>query len=140
MLADGANFRSVGANYDMTAVAAGPDLVAVARENEAVFNISQKSLVSFFVMLFNLANHAEFGSDLSEALLLGGLGHFGIHVGPFIMLAGGSIRKIGGSVGNIAAVEIFKPEFCMLFLVGSCLFENGSYLLISVFACFRGIV
>lgn len=53
MLADGANFRSVGANYDMTAVAAGPDLVAVARENEAVFNISQKSLVSFFVMLFN---------------------------------------------------------------------------------------
>ena len=89
--ANGANLRSLLANNDMATVAALPDAVAVAREDNALLDVLDQLAVALLVVTLDGANHTELSGNLLEALLVGLLGHTIVHVRPLIVLASGSI-------------------------------------------------
>ena len=70
----GANFRSLGANNDVAAVTAFPNLNFALLENLSGFDVLQKGAITLFMVLLNFANHAELGRQSLEALFFCGLG------------------------------------------------------------------
>ena len=140
MLAYGAYFRSFFANHDVAAVAADPDCIVIAGKYYAVLDVGQQTAITLFVVAFDGCYGPETPCNFLEALLFGLASHTLVHVGPFEILAIGSILQICHSVGNLASVEIFEPELGVLFLVCSGLFEEGSDLLVAVLASFRRII
>ena len=64
----GANFRSLGANNDVAAVTAFPNLNFALLENLSGFDVLQKGAITLFMMLLDFANHAVFGRQSLEAL------------------------------------------------------------------------
>ena len=73
-----------------------------------------------FVMLFNGSNETEFLSKLVETFLVSGLCEATVHVGPFIILAIGSVCKIVSSIAD-TVVKLFEPHFSMFFFIVSSL-------------------
>jgi hypothetical protein len=54
VVADWANLWSLLAYYDMTAVRALPDAVAITREDELVLHVLQEFAITLLVVLLNL--------------------------------------------------------------------------------------
>ena len=131
MVADRTDIGSGGADYDVAAVAAFPDTVAVFGEDKAALDVLKQLAIACFMLFFNGRDHLEQISDLVEAFLAGVLCETGIHLGPFLVLAFGCDLEI-----ICSAVYTFKnlvPDFGVLFLIIGGLQEKLGDLLIAVF-------
>ena len=140
MVAYGADFRSLLADYDVAAVSALPDAVTVFREYFFLLYVAEKLAVTLFVSLLDGCYHAELGCDFLEAFFVGFLSHAVVHVGPLEVLACCGCLKIACCVLDVATLKIFEPQFCVLFLVACSLLEDVCYLLVALFPCFRSKV
>ena len=134
MVADGAYFRSILADHDVTTVAALPDALIVAREDDTTLDVAHELLVALLVMLLDSTYHTELSSDLLEAFLLSFLSHTGIHVGPLVVLTGSSSLEVALRILDVTTLEILEPELSVLLLVVGCLLEDSSDLLVAVLA------
>ena len=117
VVADGTHARGVLAYHNMTAVAAPPHAVAFAGVDQAAFDVGEELAVALFVLALDGAHHLELPGNLFEALLASLSGHAGIHVGPFEVLACGSLGQVLNRGGHFAAVEVFEPNLGMLLFV-----------------------
>ena len=108
MSANGANFRSLGANYDVTAVTAFPNLYFALSEYLSSFYIFQQSSVALFMMTFDFANSTEFSSQFREAFSFSGLGKAFVHVGPFVVFAFSSSQQVSRSIAQ--AAQLFEES------------------------------
>jgi len=136
MVANGAHLRSKLADDDMTAVAALPDALIVAREDNTTLKVADELLVALLVVLLDSAYHAELSGDLLEALFLSILSHAGVHVCPLVVLTGGSSLKVALGVLEVTTLEILEPELSVLLLVVGCLLEDSGDLLVAILASF----
>ena len=75
--AGGAKLGSIGANHQVTAVAAFPDLDFALGEDLGGLHVLQQCAIALFVVLFNGSHHPELCSQLGEAFLFSGT-FFGI--------------------------------------------------------------
>ena len=133
MFACGANFGSLFADIDMTAVAALPAVLAGADPDFAGFNVGEKFPVALFVTLFDSGNALKDPCQFGVAFLFSFDSESAVHFGPLFMFTGCCGSEIFQSGAN--AVQLFEPEFGMfLFIVGSLL-KDGSDLLIAFLAC-----
>ena len=123
------------ADNDMSAVGTLPDTVAFTRENNLILNVLQEFAIALLVVLLDSTDLLELFGNLVKALSTCLGSHAGVHIGPLGIFAGSSIGKVGGGVADLATVEIFVPEFGVLFFVGSRLFEDLANLYITVFLC-----
>ena len=71
----------------MAAVSALPDLDLALCEDGGRLHVVQQGAIALLVMTLDLADHAEAGCQLREALGLGRLGKACIHVRPLVVLA-----------------------------------------------------
>ena len=130
-----ADFRSLGTDNDVSAVAALPNLDFASLEHFGSFNIVKQSTIALFMALFDSCNHPEFRSKLRESLFLCGLGEACVHVCPLVVLAFSRSYKILCCIAY--AVELLEPKLRVLLLVVGCLEEQGCNLLEAVFLCLR---
>ena len=86
MVANGANLRCLGANYKVTAVAAFPHNLLALCKYCLHLNVIEKCKVSFLVGLFNSCYHAEFRSDIVEALCVCFVRECLVHICPMSQL------------------------------------------------------
>ena len=140
MVANRAHIRSFFADNDMATIAALPNHVVVAGENEATLNVGQQFFVTLFVMFFNFTNHGEQFSNVVKTLFLSGVGETGIHIRPFVVLTGSGILQIRDRIRNFAVMQQFEPNLGMFLLISGRLFENGSYLIVTILLRFGSIV
>ena len=77
MGADRAGLRCGGVHHDMAAVPALPNLDLALLEDLLGLHVPEQGAAALLVMLLDLGRHAEFGGQLRETLLLGGLGKQG---------------------------------------------------------------
>ena len=82
--------------------------------------------------LLDGSHAAHLGSNLCEALFLGLLCHAVVHVGPLVVFALGGSLQIASGILYGATFKVLEPHLGVLFLIGSCLFKDGSYLLEAV--------
>jgi len=94
---------SLLADNDMPAVGSLPNLVALSAEYQATFNILQEVKIALLMVLLNGSNHFKEGGNLVETFLTGFFGETNIHLGPLVMLAGGSILEVGGGIMDLPA-------------------------------------
>ena len=85
--ADGADLRRLRPDVDMTAVAALPDRVAVAGEDDLALDFAEQLAIPLFMRFFDLRDRLKEVGDAGEALLLCDLREFDIHIRPLIVLA-----------------------------------------------------
>ena len=117
MVADRADFRSFGTDNNVTADAAFPHRHFALEEDVLHLNVVEQLTITFFVGLFDGADHTELGSDFREAFFFGFLGKRCIHVGPFVVFAVGCSLQVSGRVAD--AAQVFKPKLGMfLFIAG----------------------
>ena len=114
----------------VAAVAALPDHVAVPGEHQAALHIGQQLAVALLVLLLDLGHFLKQEGDVVEALLLGLLGHGGIHVGPLVVLALSSGLQVLSSGAD--ATQQLEPDLGVLFLVGGGLLKDLGDLHIAV--------
>ena len=124
MHAHRANLGSLAADDDVTAVAANPGAIAVAREDEAALDVADELAIALLMMLLDGTDHAELRGDLLEALLVGDLSELVVHVGPLVVLAIGGIVQIRDRVRNSTIMQVLEPNLGMLFLVLRSLEED----------------
>ena len=132
MVADWANLWSLLAYYDMTAVRALPDAVAVTREDELVLHVLQEFAITLLVVLLDFSHHLKLGSNLLEAFLVSFLCHAWIHFSPLIVLTISCSFEILLSILDSTALQVLEPQLSVLLLVGCCLLKDVSYLNITV--------
>ena len=135
VVANGALVGSRLADNDMSAVGTLPDTVAFTRENNLILDVLQEFAIALLVVFLDSTDLLELLGNLVKALSTCLGSHAGVHVGPLGIFAGSSIGKVGSSVADLATVEVFVPEFGVLFFVGSRLFEDLANLYITVFLC-----
>ena len=104
---------------DVSAVAADPYAVAVAREYDAFFDILKQAAVAFLVVTFDGGNRAETIGDSGEAFFVRFGSHAVVHIRPFVVFAFCGCLQIFRSIAN--AGKLLEPEFCVLFLIFCCL-------------------
>ena len=124
----------------MATVRALPYTVAIAAEHNGVLNILEQTAVALLMRLFDGAYHFKLFGYLVKALLACLLGKGGIHVGPLIVLAIGSIGQVVGCAGHCTAMQILEPYFSMLLLVARGLLKDVGHLYIAVLLGLRSIV
>ena len=127
MCADGAELRGLGADNDVAAVTALPNLNLALLKDLLGLHVVQESAVSVLVALLDGCNAAELGSKLLEAFFFSFLGHTVIHIGPLEVLALSGVEKILGGIAQLT--QLLEPKLCMLFLVLCGLQEQLSNLL-----------
>ena len=115
MCADRAYSGSLGADNNVAAVTALPDLNLASFKDLLGLYVVQQSAVSVLMALFDSGNTAELGCKLLEAFFIGFLGHTVIHIGPLIVLALSSVEEVFCGVAQLA--QFLEPELSMLFLV-----------------------
>ena len=120
---------------DVSAVRADPYHVAVAGEDKTVFDVCEESAVAFFVLLLYLTHHLEQGSDTGEAFFASLSSEFGVHVGPLIVLALGSVEQVGSCCRDFALVQELEPNLCMFLFISSSLLKEFSNLDKTIFLC-----
>ena len=123
-------FRSFCAYYDVTAVAALPNLNLALFKNSGGFNILKQGAIALLTMLFNSSYHTEFFSQLGEAFLLSCFCKAVIHIRPLIVLALGGGDQILGGIAD--AGKLLEPELGVLLFVLGGLEEECGYLLIAL--------
>ena len=124
----------------MAAIGALPDHVAVAGKDQTAVDVGEKLAVTLFVLLLDGADHLEKLGDAGEALFVSGLGETGVHVGPFVVLAGRGVFEVYRRGGDVALMKQLEPDLGVLFLVARRLFEDLGDLLVAFFFGFAGIV
>ena len=107
--ADGADVGRGGANDDMTAVAALPDLNAGFFEDFLRLDVFQKRAVTFFVVLFDSGDATELFSEFGKAFLFSLARHTGIHVSPLEIFTFGGVHEIFSGIAEFA--ERLEPKF-----------------------------
>ena len=130
MSAGWADFRSLGAYYDVTAVAAFPHFHLTFLEHFLRLHIVKEGTVTLFVTLFDGSYEAELRCQIGEAFLFGCLCEAFIHISPFIVFAFSGICKVL-SCGT-DATKFLKPHLSVLFLIVCSLLEDSGYLLEAV--------
>ena len=138
MLADGTHVGSLGANHQMTAVAALPHGDAALLKDSLGLHILQQCAVTLFVGLLDSSNPTELLGKIVEAFLVSFLRHSVIHIRPLGILALGSMEQILGGIAQLA--QSLEPQLCVLFFVFRGLEEQGGNLLIARLLCNRGKV
>ena len=93
----------------------------------------QQCAVALLMVLFDLCNETEALRQFRESLFLGSLGKVLIHVGPFVIFAGGSGSQVGLCVAD--AGQFLEPKLRMLLFVFRRLQEQRCHLLIALFFC-----
>ena len=127
MVAYRADFGSLGAHNDMSAVAALPHLHLALGEDLLRLHIVQQCAVTLLVVLFDGGHATELGGQLMETLRLGGFGEAFVHVGPLVVFTvSGGCEVLGGAAD---AVQLLEPQLGMLLLVFGGLQEKGGNLL-----------
>ena len=140
VIANWAYLRSFLTDNDVAAVGALPNGIAIAREDDAIFNVFQQSEIAFLVLLFYFGDQFEEHGYLGEAFLAGGLGHTGIHVGPLVVLASGGIFQIGLGIRHIAIMQELEPNLGMFLLVTCRFLKKVGDLVVTFLTGLRGIV
>ena len=133
MGADRADLRSLGANHDVTAVAALPDLNLALLKDLLGLHVVQQGAVSLLMGLLNGSNASELGRKSRKALFLGLLGHTVIHIGPLEVLALSSMEKVLSGIAQLA--QLLEPKLSVLLLVLGSLQEQLSDLLKAGLLC-----
>ena len=77
--ADGADLGRLGADDDVSAVAAFPDLYLALFEYLRGFEVVEQRAVALLMVLFDGGDHAELDRERVKALFLGGLGKALVH-------------------------------------------------------------
>ena len=135
MVADGADVGSGSADHDVAAVAAFPYLDFALGEDSGGLDILEQCAVALLVVLLDGSDQAEFLGQLGETFCVGGLCEFGVHVGPFVVLASGGGGQVLGGGAN--AVQLLEPMLGVLFLVLGGLEEEGGNLLEALLLRYR---
>ena len=107
---------------DMAAVGTLPDHIAVSGEHQAPLHVGQQLAVTLLMLLLDLGNFGEQECDVVKALLLGLLGHGGVHIGPLVVLAlssGGQVLRSGTD-----PAQQLEPDLSMLLLIGGGLLKD----------------
>ena len=140
MVADGADFGSLGSDDYVAAVGALPDYVAVAGEDQAVFDVGEEFAIALFVFFLDGADHFEMFGNLNEAFFAGLFGHAGVHVGPFEVLAVSGVFQIDRRVGNFAVVQVFEPYLGVFLLIVGGFFKDLGNLDVAVLLGLGGVI
>ena len=109
VVANWANLRSLLANYDMAAVSALPDAIAITREDQLVLYVLQELAITLLMMLLNLSNHLKLGCNLLETFLASLFCHAWIHFSPLIVLTSGCSFQILLSILDSTALQLLEP-------------------------------
>lgn len=131
MSAGGAEFGSLRAYDDVSAVAAFPHLHLALGEHFCHLHIVEQCAITLLVTTLDGSYEAKLCGELVESLLIGSLGESLIHVRPFVVLALSSIQQVFCRVAQ--AVQLLEPQFGMLFLIVGGLEEEGCNLLEAFF-------
>ena len=135
MLADRTYLGSLRTNDNVSAVAANPDGIAVATEDESILDVFQQLAIALLVCLLDGSDSTELVGDLCEAFLLSFLSHVGVHVSPLVVLTLGSSLKVLACALDVATLEILEPQLSVLLLVLSSLLEDSSDLFVAILTC-----
>ena len=127
-----ADLRSLGAHNDMTTVAALPYFHLALLKHLCGLDVLQQGTVALFVTLLDGSHETEFSGQSGESLFLGCLCKSLVHVGPFVVLAFGSVEEVF-CCSTDAVMQFFVPQLCMFFLVVSSLLEDSCDLFKTVF-------
>ena len=138
MVAHGAHLGSLGANNNVTAVAAFPNLDAGFFKHGLGFHVLQQLAVTLFVGLLDSSNPTELLGKIVEAFLVSFLRHSVIHIRPLGILALGSMEQVLGGIAQLA--QSLEPQLCVLFFVFRGLEEQGGNLLVARLLGNRGKV
>ncbi len=115
--ADGACGWGLGADDDVTAVAAFPHLDFALFEDGCSFHVLEEGAVAFLVALLDGGDGAELLGEGGKAFGFGSLRKVFVHVGPFVVFAIGGSLQVGGGVTD--AVKFLEPQLgVFLFVVG----------------------
>ena len=135
MLAYGAKLGSLRTNYDMSAVAALPDLYAALFKYGLRLYVIEKCAVSLLVRLLDSRNAAHLLSKVVEALLVSLARHSVVHIRPLVVLA----LCCGDEVfcRRSKSAESLEPKLCVLLFVFCGLKEKLCYLLVARLLCNR---
>ena len=127
MCASRANLRSLGADNDVSAVAAFPNLYLALLEHFLGLDVLEKCAIALFVTLLDSSYEAELLSENVESFLVGGLCETVIHISPLIIFSVCSLNEVVCGVAD--TLKFLELEFCVLLLVVSGLEENCCNLL-----------
>ena len=136
MVAHGADGGSALGDLHMAAVAAEPHDLLALLEDLALLQVVQQLQIALLVGLLDLAHALELSGQGQEALLLGGAGHLGVHLGPLLVLASGGSRQV--LLGGADAVQGLEPQLGVLLLIQRGLLEDGRDLLVALFLGLAG--
>lgn len=130
-----ADFRSLCSDYDMTAVAAFPNLDFALSEHFLRLHIMKQRSVTLFVMFFDGCDSTEFSSEFRESFLFSSISKTGIHVSPLIVFTISGSTEIFSSSAD--SVQFLEPHFRVLFLIIGSLLEKSGNLLKAILFCLR---
>ena len=130
MSADRADLRGLLALDDRAAIAALPAVWPDANPDFASFDVLGELAVALFVVLLDLRDLGEEEGETVKTLGLRLLGEALVHVSPFLVLAGGGRKEIGGRIAD--ATELLEPHLGVLLLVERGLLEDRRDLLVAV--------
>ena len=111
----GASTGSLLTHYKVTAVTALPNCLISLLEYLLKLYVGKKLSVSLLVGLLDSCNHSELSCKSLEALLLSLLSEGVIHIGPLVVLALCSVKKVSCGVAKLA--KSLEPKLCVLLLV-----------------------
>ena len=115
MCADGAGLRRIGADDDMTAVAAFPDLDLALFKDRCRFDILQQRAVTLLVMTLDCRDHAELLCENLEAFFLRFLCKGFVHIGPFVVFALSRVEQVLCGIAD--AGKLLEPHLCVFLFV-----------------------
>jgi hypothetical protein len=101
-------------------------------EHQSALDVGEQLAIPRLVLLLDLRHAVKQTGDLGEALLAGGLGEAGIHVGPLVVLAVGGVVQVGDGAGHAVVVQELEPDFRVLFFVARGLGEDVADLDVAV--------
>ena len=127
MLADGTHVGSLGANHQMTAVAALPHGDAALLKDSLGLHILQQCAVTLFVGLLDSSNPTELLGKIVEAFLVSFLRHPDVHIRPLGILTLGGMKQILSGIAQLT--QCLEPQLGVFLFVLSSLQEQGSDLL-----------
>ena len=136
----GAYFGRLFADDDMTAVGALPNDISIFGEYKAALNVGDQLAIALFMLFFDFADGLEEIGDAVEALFFCFFGKFVIHIGPFVIFAGGRIFKVCKGIRYFTPVQQLEPDFCMLLLIVCRFLKNFCNLDIAVLFFFLGVI
>ena len=129
MVAGGADHGRLLAYHDMTAVAALPYLDLALGKDLGHLHVVQQRTVALLVVLLNGGHQTEAGSQLREALLLGGLGETVVHIRPLVVLALSGRQQVLRRVAD--ALQLLEPQLGVFLLVFGGVQEQRGDLLVA---------